>query len=303
MPTRRPSRLRAEGPRPPRPSYADETCLNAPTPAPFRTRDLGVALGLGWRVFRAQPGPSLVPGVLLALIGTALWLALAYLGATPLGWVLTGGFLLIGPALLAGFFGLYRRQELGLRPRVGDAFLGFTEAGGGFWAVAGFCAFLFLVWLTDAGVLYAFQVGASPLIDHASSPWDWSNLSPGARTFALWSSPVGAFLALGLYLVTAFSAPLLYERRSGVIPAVVASIRAVLGNPFPALAWALVICVGIVPGILIPLLLPVTLPVLAYGSFALYRRVFPLDPQSDPTVGLASARSRPDRRSDGALSG
>ncbi|MGE5155341.1 MAG: DUF2189 domain-containing protein [Bdellovibrio bacteriovorus] len=264
--------------------------MSAPTAVPYRLRDLRNALGVGWRVLSVKPGPSLILGVLLALTGTALWLALAYQGATPLGWVLTGGFLLIGPALLAGFFGLYRRWERGERLQVGDAFLGFTEAGGGFWAVAGFCAFLFLVWLTDAGVLYAFQVGASPLMEGASGPWDWSSLSAGARTFALWASPVGAFLALGLYLVTAFSVPLLYERRSGVIPAVVASIRAVLGNLGPALAWALIICLGIVPGILIPLVLPITLPVLAYGSFALYRRVFPLDAESEANVGRASAR-------------
>lgn len=276
--------------------------MSAPAPAPYRLRDLPEALGVGWQVFRAQPGPSLVLGVLVALIGAALWLALAYLGATPLGWVLSGGFLLIGPALLAGFFGLYRRHELGVSPGIGDVLMGFREAGGGFWAVAAFCVFLFLVWLTDAGVLYAFQVGASPLMEGASGPWDWSRLSPGVRTFALWSSPVGAFLALGLYLVAAFSVPLLYERRSAVIPAVIASIRAVSGNLIPALAWALIIVVGLVPGILIPLLLPVTLPVLAYGSFALYRRVFPLDPESD-TDGLASAQPQPHRPSDGSLSG
>ena len=210
--------------------------MSTPTPAPYHLRDLRDALGVGWQVFRAQPGPSLVLGVLLALIGTALWLALAYLGATPLGWVLTGGFLLIGPALLAGFFGLYRRHELGVSPSIGDAFLGFTEAGGGFWAVAAFCAFQFLVWLTDAGVLYAFQVGASPLMEGASGPWDLARLSPGARTFVPWSSPVGAFLAVGLYLGTAFSVPLLYERRTGLIPAVVASVRAVLRqSPCPRL--------------------------------------------------------------------
>ena len=272
--------------------------MSVPTPVPYRLRDLGDALGVGWQVFRPQPGASLVLGVPLALIGTALWLTLAYLGATPLGWVLTGGFLLIGPALLAGLFGLYRRQERGERSGIGDAFLGFTEAGGGFWAVAGFCVFLFLVWLTDAGVLYAFQVGASPFMDGASGPWDWSSLSPGARTFALWSSPVGAFLALGLYLVTAFSMPLLYERRSAVIPAVVASIRAVLGNWLPALAWAFILVLGLVPGILVPPLLPITLPVLAYGSFALYRTVFPLEPESESDAGPASDRQRNPQPSD-----
>jgi uncharacterized membrane protein len=287
--------------------------LSTPTPAPYHLRDLRDALGVGWQISRAQPGPSLVLGVLLALIGTALWLALAYLGATPLGWVLTRGFLLIGPALLAGFFGLYRRHELGVSPSIGDAFPGFTEAGGGFWAVAAFCAFQFLVWLTDAGVLYAFQVGASPLMEGASGPWDLARLSPGARTFVLWSSPVGAFLAVGLYLVTAFSVPLLYERRTGLIPAVVASVQAVLRHPVPAFAWALITVLGVLPGILIPLLLPLSLPILAYGSFALYRTVFPLEieptpsddavPERKSTVGRASARQRQPKPAEEPRSG
>lgn len=267
--------------------------MSAPTPTPYRLRDLHLALVAGWQVFRALPGPSLALGAVFALIGIGLLLGLALLGVSPLGWILAGGFLLIGPALLAGFFGLYRRQERGDPTGLGDAFRGFTDAGSGFWVVAGLCAFLFLVWLTDAGVLYAFQVGASPLLEDGSSPWDWSRLSPGVRTFALWSSPVGAFLALGIYLITAFSVPLLYERRTEVILAIIASVRAVLGNLVPALAWALIIVLGIVPGILIPLLLPVTLPVLAYGSFALYRAVFPLDPESEAKVDRASARPRP----------
>ena len=133
------------------------------------------------------------------------------------------------------------------------------------------------------------------------------------RTFALWSIPVGAFLAMGLYLVTAFSVPLLYERRTEVIPAIVGSVRAVLGNLGPALAWALIIVVGLAPGILIPPLLPVTLPVLAYGSFALYRTVFPLGSEPTPSAGperegglaagRASERQRRSNPSEGSGSG
>lgn len=263
--------------------------MRAPTATPFRLKDIPEALGAGWRAFRAQPGPSLVLGGLFAAIGIALFLVLELLGTSPLTLVLVGGFLLVGPALPAGFFGLYRRHERGDPTGIGDTFRGFAEAGGGFWVVAGLCGFLFLVWVTDAGVLYAFQVGASPITEAGTSHWDWTNFHPGVHSFVLWAIPVGAFLAFGLYLISAFSAPLLYERRTEVIPAVVASIRTVLGNLVPALTWALVIVLGIVPSILIPVLLPITLPILAYGSFALYRRTFPLDPESEAATGKPPA--------------
>jgi uncharacterized membrane protein len=203
-------------------------------------------------------------------------LTLALLGASPLGWTLAGGFLLIGPVLLAGFFQLYRCTEQGQRPSLADALKGFASAGPGYWVLAGGCAFIFLVWVTDAGVLYAFQVGIDPAQDGPAGFPRRSGISKGVRDFALWSSPLGAFLALGIYLATAFSVPLLYERRAGVVPAIIASVRAVLGNPGPASAWAVVIVCGILAGILVPPLLAVTLPVLAYGSFALYRAVFPV---------------------------
>ena len=249
---------------------------------PFGLRDIRGALRAGWGVFRALPGPSLALGTLFASIGIALLLAITLLGASPLVLVLAGGFLLIGPALLAGFFALYLRHEQGGAARIKDALRGFTASGSGFWVVAGLCVFLFLVWLTDTGVLYAFQIGAGPLTEGPAGSWGWSGLHPGVRRFALWSSPVGAFLALGLYLVTAFSIPLLFERRAGVIPAIHASVRAVWGSLGAALVWALIIALGILSGILIPPLLMVTLPVLAYGSFVLYRIVFPLRPDEHP---------------------
>jgi len=245
---------------------------------PFGLRDIRRALRTGWGVFLALPGPSLALGALFTSIGIALLLAITLLGASPLALVLAGGFLLIGPALLAGFFALYLRHEQGEAARIKDALRGFTAAGSGFWVVAGLCVFLFLVWLTDTGVLYAFQIGAGPLTEGPAGSWGWSGLHPGVRRFALWSSPVGAFLALGLYLVTAFSVPLLFERRAGVITAIHASVRAVWGNLGSALVWALIIALGILCGILIPPLLVATLPVLAYGSFVLYRIVFPLGP-------------------------
>jgi uncharacterized membrane protein len=256
---------------------------------PFGLRDIRRALRTGWAVFRALPGPSLALGALFASIGIALLLALTLVGASPLALVLAGGFLLIGPALLAGFFALYLCHEQGKAARIKDALGGFAAAGSGFWVLAGLCVFLFLVWLTDTGVLYAFQIGAGPLTEGPAGSWGWSALHPGVRRFALWSSHVGALLALGLYLVTAFSIPLLVERRAGVIAAIHASVRAAWGSLAAALVWAMIIALGILCGIVIPLLLMVTLPVLAYGSFALYRIGFPLGPDEHPgTAGFSS---------------
>lgn len=226
-------------------------------------------------MLRERPGPSLVLGLLLGLAGTGLLLLPVHLGVSPLGWVLAGGFLLLGPVVLAGFIGLYRPQEQGQRPTLWDALDGLADAGGGFWAMAGLCALVFLVWVTDAAVLYAFQVGAGPITERSGATTGWSSLSPGVRAFTLWSTTLGTALAVGLYPATAFSVPLLYERRAGVAAAVYASVRTVVRNPAASLLWALVLMPGMLSAVAIPPLLPIALTLLAYGSFVLYRIVFP----------------------------
>ncbi len=245
-------------------------------PGPFELRDIRRALRVGWGVFLALPGPSLALGGVFALIAVGLLLALIWLGATPFWLVLTGGFLLIGPPLLAGFFALARRHEAGLEADLRDVLSGYGKAGAGFWALSALCAFLLLIWITDAGILYALLVGSGPLTE-PSAIGGSMGLTEGVRRFAFWSGLLGAVFASGLFVISAFAAPLLFEDRVGVLEAIQASARAILGNPAPALVWALIIAVGTLAGVLLPALLPITLPVLAYGSFALYRTLFPTE--------------------------
>ena len=279
-----------------------EARLSAPTPTPFGPGDTPRALRAGWRTLRERPGPSLALGLLLGLTGGGLLMVPARLGMSPLVWVLAGGFLLLGPVVLAGFIGLYRRHERGERPRLGDALQGLAEAGGGFWAMAGVCVLVFLVWVTDAAVLYALQVGTGPITEGpAPSAGGWGP-SPGVSAFTLWSSLLGAVLALGLFPVTAFSVPLLYERRAGMVAAVHASVGAVVRNPAASLVWAFALVSGMSAAIIVPPLLPLVLPVLAYGSFALYRRVFPPVPcpiaSGNGTRGIAEPLRTEHRRTE-----
>lgn len=247
--------------------------------------DVAGALRGGWQVFRAVPGPSVALGGLAAAMGAALALTLVLAGGSPLLLVLAAGFLLVAPVQLAGFFALYRCHERGEPAGIGAALAGFARAGGGFWVLAGLCGFLFLVWATDTGVLYAFTVGTGPLLEPRTTPDAWPSLAPDVRRFALWSLPLGATIALGLYAVTAFSVPLVFERRMQVVAGVHSSIAAVFANPIGALAWGLLVAVGTLVGVLLLPLLPVVLPVLAYSGFALYRRAFPLETDIDRPQG------------------
>lgn len=227
----------------------------------------------GWHTFRAIPGPSMAYATLFALIGLALLAAVGRFGISPMALPFAGGFMLVGPALLTGFFRLSVMRAGGRQPSLMAAFAAFAHAPAGLWLVALVCAFLFLIWITDAAVLYTVMIGREHL------PYDlpWViRLQRQVLVFELWGALMGSVLAFIILAISAFSVPLLHEGRASLIQAVHASVRAVFGNFIACIAWGLVLTATTLLAILLLPLLIVVLPVLAYASFALYRKVFPL---------------------------
>jgi len=209
-------------------------------------------------------------------IGLALLVGVGHFGLSPMALPFAGGFMLVGPALLGGFFELVRVSHRGGTPGFGDALRGFVRAPAGIWAVAIICAFLFLIWITDAAVLYSFMVGGDHLPYEV--PWllKWER---HVVAFELWSALMGSVLAFVIFAVSAFSVPLLFEERASLVQAIHASVRAVFRNFLPCLTWGLLITGATVLSILLLPVFVVVLPVLAFASFALYRKVFP-EPQA-----------------------
>ncbi|MBP9604140.1 MAG: DUF2189 domain-containing protein [Chromatiaceae bacterium] len=271
-------------------NQSDTHPLSNLSPAPFHLADISNTLGSGWGHFRTIPGPSLLLGFLLALITTSLLLIPLAIGAPALALILAGGFALIGPLLLPPWLALLKSRDAGQRPGLGLAWRGYREVGAGFWALAGACCFLLLVWITDAGILYAFLVGAGASLEEGSQVAGDPGAAAKVGTFIRWSSLMGACLAAGVHVIAAFAVPLLYEGRAQPIPAIHASVRAMFYSPGPALAWGLTIILGLLVGILLPPLLALVLPVLAYAHYELYRIVFP--PTREAT-GPAEAAANP----------
>jgi len=244
-------------------------------PQAFSPQDIGAALQAGWRDFRSLPGASMAYAGLFTLIGLALLTAIGTLGISPMALPFAAGFMLVAPVLLTGFFRLRTLQSVGTKPGLLDAFAAFGRAPGALWLVALICCFLFLVWITDAGVLYVMMIGTERL--PYELPW-LIKLQESVLAFEFWGMLMGSVLAFIILAVSAFSVPLLYEGRANLVEAIHVSVRAVLGNFFSAILWGLLLTAVTLTSILLLPLLAVTLPVLAYASFALYRRVFP--PQS-----------------------
>ncbi len=237
-----------------------------PSPCKFTLASLGRALVTGWRTFAAHPRPSMAWALPFAVVALLLWLILGQAAVAPMALAVSGGFMLIGPLLLVGYFELADCNARGETAGLAQALAAYRRAPAGLWAMGAICAFFYLIWITDAATLYGFIVGGeargfATLLDPATE----------VRHFVLWSSLMGAALAFMIYAVTAFAVPLLHYRRATLIPAVALSVRTVFGSFPAALAWGLLLAGGGIASIIVLPLFPVVFPVLAYASHALYR--------------------------------
>ena len=237
---------------------------------PFDFADLRLALAEGWAVARRTRGTSGAYAALFTLIGAVILGLLLAHGFTPFVVAAAGAFMLAGPAILAGFFGIARAHDANQPIGLHCIAAGFAAASSAIWVIALICALLFMIFVTDAAVLYSFMVGSAPV-------WlsEFTPALPGVASFLIWGSVSGLGIAFMLYCVSVFSVPLLCERRTSLVNAVVASVGAVFGNFVPAIAWAILLSALVIGSILLLPLLPLTLPWLAHASRALYRRVFP----------------------------
>ena len=236
----------------------------------FTLATVRLALIDAWRLANGTRAVSIAYSLIFVAGGLAIMGGLLALGRAPFVIAAAGAFMLVGPVILAGFFGIASSQERGERPGLGSVAAGFAAAAPAVWALALVCGLLFMIFITDAAILYAYMVGGAPV-------WlsDQIPAAAGVAGFVKWAAISGLFVALLLFCISAFSVPLLCERRAGLVNAVVTSVRIVLGNFVPAILWAFLLSTATIASVLLLPLLPLTLPWLAYASRALYRRVLP----------------------------
>ena len=234
---------------------------------------LSRAIRRGWGMFLRTRTLSVSFAMIFAFVGIVILVAIARASFAPMIFPLTGGFMLIGPILLTGFFAVADRIALGESSSFSDIADGFLRASREMLALAFACTLLFIIWIADTATLYGFLVGRTPTpLLQLISP------SSDVLTFLCWSSLLGALLAFVIFSISAFSVPLLYYRRAGLVRAVQLSVAAVFANLVPCLLWALILSLSIVASILIFPLFLMAFPVLAFASHTLYRELFPESP-------------------------
>ncbi len=229
------------------------------------------AIRRGWQLFSLTRSVSVSYAMIFAAIGLIILLGIEQASVVPMMLPMAGGFMLLGPLLLCGFFALADAVASGRSPVFSDVLAGFSHVSREMLALAMVCMLLFLIWVTDAATLYGFMVGRAPASLLGVLP-----LPESGGAFLLWSSLMGAALAFVIFAISAFSVPLLYYRRAGLVRAVVLSCRAILANFGPCIVWALLLSGAIICSILLLPLFLLVFPVLSFASHELYKELFPV---------------------------
>ena len=244
-----------------------------PQQSPFpavRTVPAGAAFGwlaAGWNDFRAKPGPSLFYGACFAVMG---WLiVLTFRHAYEYVSALVTGFFLVGPFFAIGLYDLSRRRQQGLplwlAPTL-DAWRPNVGAIGMFALVLGV---ILLVWARASLIVFAlFYTGAMPSVAGFLDQM----LSPDNLEFLFAYFCVGGFFALLVFAISVVSVPMMMDRGTDGVVAVLTSLKTFGANVPAMIVWGLLIAAVIGAGFALWFVgLVVAVPVIGHATWHAYR--------------------------------
>lgn len=237
------------------------------------TGDIAAALRAGFSDFLARPVMSGCFGLFYAAFGILFVWSLASLGMIWMVIPAALGFPLVAPFAAAGLYEMSRRLQAG-QPFGWSEIL--TVMANQRKRELGWMAFvtLFIFWVW----MYQVRLWLAIILQDASfSGFDgFLNtvfFTPAGWTFLAVGTGAGAFLSAVLFSVTVVAMPMLLDRDTDFVTAMLTSIRVVTENPVVMLTWAAIIAVTMLAS-LVPAFLGLifTLPILGHTTWHLYRR-------------------------------
>ena len=235
--------------------------------------DIVEALAKGLRDFQAAPRYGLLLGGLCAAGGIAIVLCLTALGMTYFAYPIAAGFSLIAPFLATSLYEVSRRIETGQTlPTWSEIWTTVTGRSEIRW-MAFVTMFIMIMWMYQVRLLMALFLGFKSFASLEEFLTTILTTNEGLLFLAI-GNLVGALLSVVLFSLTVVSFPLVLDRETDFVTAMITSVRAVATNPGPMIGWAAVVVMLMILSALPMFLgLVVTLPVLGHATWHLYRRV------------------------------
>ena len=238
--------------------------------------DITASLKAGFSDFLARPLMSGFFGLFYAVFGILFVWSLVSLGMIWMVIPAMIGFPLVAPFAAAGLYEMSRRSQKNERFGWSDiltvmASQSRREMG---W-MAFVTLFVFWVWMYQVRLWLAII-----LKDASFSDFD-GFLNTVLFTTEGWvflaiGTCVGAFLSAVLFSVTVVAMPMLLDRETDFVTAMLTSIRVVTENPVVMLGWAAMISLTMLVSLAPAFLgLIFTLPILGHTTWHLYQRAVP----------------------------
>jgi len=213
-------------------------------------------IALGISDYKRAKSISLIYGVIFTLIP----LAISYLVASS-GWYLVIfpamiSFMLLGPYLAAGLYDVSWQFEKNHKPSLRHSLKAMSRNAVNEWGFGILLMVLMIFWLRVASIIHALYPSYLDMT--------FANLWP----FLALGTVVGAGFASIVFFISAFTQPILLERKVDLATAVLTSMNAVWRNKLPMFVWACVIAFCVFLGfVTFFAAFIVIMPVLGYATW------------------------------------
>lgn len=234
-------------------------------------------LGQGWRDFTARPGPSLAYGLLVFVVSALIVAGLFTVGWDYILFPAFAGFMVIAPVLALGLYEKSRRLAAGEPVTLRSMLFVHLASGGQVLFTGVLLCLVMLLWWRAAVIVYALFFGLRPFpgLDHIVA---MLTMTPAGWAMAVVGGAVGAVFASFGFAISAFSIPMLLERRVDALTAMGSSVALVWHNLGVMLTWGAIVLVLFVLSLATALVgLIVVFPVLGHGTWAAWRAIQPPD--------------------------
>ena len=230
-------------------------CRDLELDAPKRWVRLGIA------DLKRAPGKSLTYGLAAMILSYVFGYAGFIISGPLVLLTVLSGLMLIGPVMAIGLYSISCQLKMGLVPRFSYCFRNGTRGVGNMALFSSVLIVLFLVWIHVGHLLHLF-------FPAGGLSGNWTDL---VFFFGI-GSVVGAVFAVITFCISAFSLPMIMDRKTDLVTAVVTSINAVLRNRKVMLLWAAMILGGGLLSVISGLLgLIVIFPVIGYATWHAYQ--------------------------------
>ena len=246
--------------------------LKAENAIAFKIRDVPSTSPIKWfksglADFKKAPLASFSLGMIYVVIGMSmLWLAWEH----PLYMTtIIASFLLIGPVVAVGFYWMSRTLEKGEKPKLSQGYEVLKFNSVSLVSFSFVLAFIVGVWALIATVITALYADSIALGDDI-----WISLLNNDQflSFVIVYIAVGAMFSVVAFSISVISVPLITDRKTDFVTAMVTSVKTVIKNPVAMLSWAAFIAMMIFLGMLFFYIgLAITLPIIGHASWHAYR--------------------------------